>query len=36
MENFIAIIVPQQHPHLNAIIERFNAEIEMFKTDKPE
>jgi hypothetical protein len=36
LENFIAIIVPQQHPHLDAIIERFNAEIEMFKSDKPQ
>ena len=34
MENFIAIIVPRQHPYLEEIVSRYNAEIEMFKTSK--
>lgn len=36
IENFIAIIVPRQHLYLNAIIERFDAEIAMFQTEKPQ
>lgn len=36
MENFVAIIVPRQHPYLDAIIERFNEEIALFKTNKPQ
>ena len=36
MENFIAIIVPRQHPHLDAIIGRFDEEIAMFKANKPQ
>lgn len=32
----IAIIVPRQHPYLEAIIDRFDAEIEMFSINKPE
>lgn len=36
MENFIAIIVPRQHPYLDDIITRFDAEINMFKTNKPQ
>ena len=35
MENFIAIIVPRQHPYLAEIIARFDAEIAMFQTNKP-
>lgn len=35
VENFIAIIVPRSHPYLEDIIERFDAEIEMFKSNKP-
>lgn len=35
-ENFIAIIVPRQHPYLNEIIARFDEEIEMFKENKPQ
>lgn len=35
MENFIAIIVPRSHPYLDDIIERFDAEIAMFKSNKP-
>ena len=35
IENFIAIIVPRSHPYLENIIERFDAEIEMFRTNKP-
>lgn len=34
MENFIAIIVPRQHPYLEEIVSRYNAEIEMFKSSK--
>ncbi len=34
MENFIAIVVPREHPYLEDIIARFNAEIEMFSTMK--
>ena len=34
MENFIAIVVPRQHPYLNDIIVRFDSEIEMFNTMK--
>ena len=34
MENFIAIVVPRQHPYLNDIIARFDSEIEMFNTMK--
>lgn len=36
MENFIAIVVPRQHQYLEDIIARFDAEIEMFQTNKPE
>ena len=36
IQSFIAIIVPRQHPYLEAIIARFDAEIEMFRTNKPE
>lgn len=36
IENFIAIIVPRQHIYLNEIVARFDAEIAMFQTDKPE
>lgn len=35
IENFIAIIVPRKHPHLQAIIERFDEEIAMFQSNKP-
>lgn len=35
MENFIAIIVPRSHPYLNEVIAHFDAEIEMFKSNKP-
>lgn len=35
IENFIAIIVPRQHPYLEDIINRFDAEIALFQTDKP-
>ena len=35
VENFIAIIVPLSHPYLEDIIERFDAEIEMFRANKP-
>ena len=35
VENFIAIIVPRSHPYLEDIIERFDAEIEMFRANKP-
>lgn len=35
MENFIAIIVPRNHPYLDDIIERFDTEIAMFKSNKP-
>jgi len=35
MENFIAIIVPRSHPYLEDIIERFDAEIAMFRANKP-
>ena len=34
MENFIAIIVPRQHPYLEAIIERFDTEVQMFNDNK--
>ncbi len=34
IENFIAIIMPRQHPYLDDIIARFDAEIEMFSTMK--
>ena len=34
MENFIAIVVPREHPYLIDIIARFDAEIEMFSTMK--
>ncbi len=34
MENFIAIVVPREHPYLEDIIARFDAEIEMFSTMK--
>ena len=32
---FIAIIVPRLHPYLNEVIAHFDAEIEMFKSNKP-
>lgn len=35
MENFIAIIVPRIHPYMNEAIAYFDAEIEMFKSNKP-
>lgn len=35
-ENFIAIIVPRQHQYLDDIIARFDAEIAMFQSNKPE
>lgn len=35
IDNFIAIIVPKEHPHLDAIIQRFDQEIAMFKANKP-
>lgn len=35
MENFIAIIVPRNHPYLNIIIERFDSEISLFRDNKP-
>lgn len=35
IENFIAIIVPRQHPLLDTIIARFDSEIEMFQENKP-
>lgn len=31
----IEIIVPRHHPYLNDVIAHFNAEIEMFKSNKP-
>lgn len=34
MENFIAIVVPREHPYLKNIIARFDEEIEMFSTMK--
>ena len=34
MENFIAIVVPRQHPYLEDIIAHFDNEIEMFNTMK--
>lgn len=34
MENFIAIIVPRQHPNLDAIISHFDSEIKMFQENK--
>ena len=34
IENFIAIVVPRQHPYLEDIIARFDNEIEMFSTMK--
>ena len=36
MENFIAIIVPRLHPYVNEVIAHFDAEIKMFKSNKPE
>ena len=36
IENFIAIIVPRQHQYLDDIIARFDAEIAMFQSNKPE
>jgi hypothetical protein len=36
IDNFIAIIVPRQHQYLNEIIARFDAEIAMFQSNKPE
>ena len=36
MENFIAIIVPRQHPNLSDIIAHFDEEIAMFQTVKPQ
>ena len=36
IENFIAIIVPRQHPFIEDIIARFDAEIAMFQTNKPQ
>lgn len=35
VENFIAIIVPRNHPYIDAIMERFDAEIALFHTNKP-
>ena len=35
IENFIAIIVPRHHPYLEDIINRFDAEIALFQTNKP-
>ena len=35
IENFIAIIVPRQHPLLDTIIARFDSEIAMFQENKP-
>ena len=35
MENYIAIIVPRSHPYLKDILARFDAEIAMFRTNKP-
>jgi hypothetical protein len=35
-ENLIAIIVPRQHQYLDDIIARFDAEIAMFQSNKPE
>ena len=34
MENFIAIVVPREHPYIEDIIARFDEEIEMFSTMK--
>ena len=34
IENFIAIIVPRSHPYLDDIIEHFDSEITMFRTNK--
>ena len=31
IENFIAIIVPRQHPYIEAIVTRFDSEIAMFQ-----
>ena len=35
LNRLIAIIVPRSHPYLEDIIERFDAEIEMFRANKP-
>ena len=35
-ENYVAIIVSRQHPYLTDIIERFDTEISMFKSEKPQ
>jgi hypothetical protein len=35
IENFIAIIVPRNHIYLDAIINRFEEEIQMFNDNKP-
>ena len=34
MENFIAIIVPRQHPYLEAIIERVDTEVQLVNDNK--
>jgi len=34
-ENYISIIVKKSHPQLNAIINLFNKQIEMFRMNKP-
>ncbi len=36
IENFIAIIVPRNHTYLEEIINRFDEEIEMFRSNKPQ
>lgn len=36
IQNFIAIIVPRHHQYLNEVIAHFDAEIEMFRANKPE
>lgn len=33
-ENYIAMILQNDHPHYDAIVSRFNREIAMFKDDK--
>lgn len=36
MENFVAIIVPKEHPYLEDIVSRFDSEIMLFKNNKPQ
>lgn len=36
IENFVAIILPRSHPYLIDIVNRFDAEIAMFKNEKPQ